>query len=254
MTTGRYYVSGPERASRVRALFDRIAPRYDLINDLQSFGLHRFWKRRLISLAKVNPGASVLDVCCGTGDLALGLSSAGANVIGCDFSDRMLSIARNRLPTAHFIQADALALPLTSESVELVTIGYGLRNLADLPRGLAELLRVLKPGGQLLILEFGKPANRIWRTLYFAYLRAFVPLLGRIFCRDAAAYDYILDSLLHYPAQEGVSRLLTELGCAGIEVQNLLGGMMSIHSAIKPLSLRQGDNVPLIAGDLVRKR
>jgi demethylmenaquinone methyltransferase / 2-methoxy-6-polyprenyl-1,4-benzoquinol methylase len=255
MTTEPYYLPGPERASRVRALFDRIAPRYDLINDLQSLGLHRFWKRRLLSLARIRTGAPVLDVCCGTGDLALALASAGAKVVGCDFSDRMLAGARTRSQgTANFIQGDALALPVRNESFEVVTIGYGLRNLADLPRGLAELFRVLKPGGQLLILDFGKPRDPVWRTLYFAYLRAVVPLFGLIFCGDSAAYGYILKSLLHYPAQEGVSRLLTELGCAELKVQNLLGGIMSIHRAVKPLSLGQRDDVSLVASDLIRKR
>lgn len=254
MTSKPYYVPGPERASRVRALFDRIAPRYDLINDLQSFGLHRFWKRRLLSLANPPAAAPVLDACCGTGDLAFALSAAGAKVLGCDFSDRMLCVARERLPAADFIQADALAFPLKNESFELVTIGYGLRNLADLRQGIAELLRVLKPGGQLLILDFGKPRNRIWRSLYFTYLRVFVPLFGRIFCRDAAAYSYILDSLFHYPAQDGVSQLLAELGCTEIEVQNLVGGIMSIHRSVKPPSLREGHDVPLISRDLVRQR
>lgn len=254
MTSKPYYVPGPERASRVRALFDRIAPRYDLINDLQSFGLHRFWKRRLIALAHPSPGAPVLDVCCGTGDLVFGLSSTGAKVLGCDFSDRMLSVAQERFATGEFIQADALDLPLKSESFELVTIGYGLRNLADLRQGIAELLRVLKPGGQLLILDFGKPRNRIWRAIYFTYLRAFVPLFGRVFCRDAAAYSYILDSLFDYPAQDGISQLLAQLGCIETEVQNLVGGIMSIHRTVKPPSLRQGNDVPLISRDLVRQR
>jgi demethylmenaquinone methyltransferase / 2-methoxy-6-polyprenyl-1,4-benzoquinol methylase len=237
MTTEPYYTPGPERASRVRALFDRIAPRYDLINDLQSFGLHRFWKWRLLTLAKVRAGAPALDVCCGTGDLAIALVAAGSTVLGCDFSSRMLAIARRRaVAQVHFVQADALALPVENEAFELVTIGYGLRNLADPRRGIAEMLRVLKPGGQLLILDFGKPPNPLWRALYFAYLRAFVPLFGRIFAGDAAAYSYILESLLHYPAQDGVSHLLLEFGCTEVDVHNLLGGVMSIHRAVKAQS------------------
>jgi ubiquinone/menaquinone biosynthesis methyltransferase len=254
MTSSPYYRAGPERASRVRALFDRIAPRYDLINDLQSFGLHRFWKRRLLSLTKIRPGTPVLDVCCGTGDLAFGLAAQGARVIGCDFSRRMLAVAQGRATEgSHFVQGDALVLPVKSGSFEVATIGYGLRNLADLRQGVAELLRVLKPGGQLLILDFGKPPNPLWRALYFAYLRAVVPLFGRVFCGDAAAYGYILESLRHYPAQEGVSQLLGELGCAEVEVQNVIGGIMSIHRAVKPLSLGQSHDVALVAGDLLRK-
>ena len=235
MTTEPYYTPGPARADRVRALFDRIAPRYDLINDLQSFGLHRFWKRRLLALAKIRPGAPALDLCCGTGDLTIALAVAGARVIGCDFSRRMLSVARSRArPDTQFLQADALALPARTESFEVITIGYGLRNLADLRNGIAEMLRVLKPGGQLLILDFGKPRNPLWRALYFTYLRAFVPIFGRIFCGDAAAYSYILESLLHYPAQDGVSHLLEQFGCTEVEVHNLLGGVMSIHRAVRP--------------------
>src|SRR5688500_3713442 len=119
MSTERYYLPGSERASRVRALFDRIAPRYDLINDLQSFGLHRFWKRRLLALANLGPGMSALDVCCGTGDLALAISASGARVFGCDFSDQMLAVAKRRTASkANFIQADALALPMKDESFD----------------------------------------------------------------------------------------------------------------------------------------
>ncbi len=255
MTTQPYYVSGPARAARVRALFDRIAPRYDLINDLQSFGLHRFWKRRLIALANLRPGASVLDVCCGTGDLALAANKVGGHVVACDFSGQMLAVAQRRAgPKSAFVQADALALPFKGGSFDAVTIGYGLRNLADFSGGLSELIRVLKPGGQLLILEFGKPANAFWRWIYFAYLRAVVPLFGWAFCGDAAAYGYILESLVHYPAQDGVSKLLSELGCKDVQVHNFLGGVMSIHVAVKPVSLRQGDDVALVSGDLVRER
>jgi demethylmenaquinone methyltransferase/2-methoxy-6-polyprenyl-1,4-benzoquinol methylase len=247
-----YYVAGPDRAARVRALFDRIARRYDLINDLQSFGLHRFWKARLLELANVHKGDRVLDVCCGTGDLAA-FAAAEAKVIGCDVSAEMLRRAKCSA-SVNYLQADALALPLASGSIDAVTIGYGLRNLADLRRGCAELLRVLRPGGQLLILDFGKPANSTWRKVYFAYLRLIVPVFGRIFCGDAAAYSYILESLEHYPAQDGVTALLKELGCAEVELHNFFGGVMSIHRAVKPPSLRKGHDVALVTGDLVRER
>ena len=252
-----YYVAGPERASRVRALFDRIAPRYDLVNDLQSFGLHRLWKKNLLQLANIQPVIQTLDVCCGTGDLALSMAAAGAQVIGCDFSSRMLEAAgerAKRLPLRRppkFIQADALVLPAADEIFDIVTIGYGLRNLADLEKGIAELLRVLKPGGQLLILDFGKPRNRAWRSVYFTYLRAVVPLFGLVFCGDAAAYSYIVESLLHYPAQEGVTRLLNERGCE-VQLHEFLCGVMSIHRAVKPASLRERNDVPLVSRDFVR--
>jgi demethylmenaquinone methyltransferase / 2-methoxy-6-polyprenyl-1,4-benzoquinol methylase len=230
--TDRYYKEGAERGSRVRSLFDRIARRYDLINDLQSFGLHRHWKRRLLKIAAVKKDDSALDVCCGTGDLAESLAAVGARTVGCDFSSAMLAVAKSRKPHLNYVQADALRLPFEDSRFDVVTIGYGLRNLADFRHGISELLRVLKPGGRLLILDFGKPQNPIWRAMYFAYLRAVVPLFGLIFCGDAAAYSYILESLQHYPAQEGVRTLLRELRCEQVEVHNFLGGIMSIHRAV----------------------
>jgi demethylmenaquinone methyltransferase/2-methoxy-6-polyprenyl-1,4-benzoquinol methylase len=251
-----YYRQGADRADRVRALFNRIAGRYDLINDLQSFGLHRYWKRRLLSLAEVKQGASALDVCCGTGDITEALASTGLQTIGCDFSSAMLAVAKARQKNIPYLQADALKLPFLAAHFDIVTIGYGLRNLADFRHGLAELLRVLKPGGRLLILDFGKPRNPVWRAMYFAYLRIVVPIFGLIFCGDPAAYSYILESLRHYPAQDGVSAMLRELGCETVEVYNFLGGIMSIHRAAKPgksPSLRQGDNISLVARHLVRQ-
>lgn len=246
-----YYQQGVERADHVRALFNRIAGRYDLINDLQSFGLHRYWKRRLLNLAEVKPGVSALDVCCGTGDITEALSAAGARCIGCDFSGAMLFLAKARKMDIPYVQADALKLPFRDARFDAVTISYGLRNLADFRQGLSELLRALKPGGCLLILDFGKPQNPVWRSIYFTYLRVVVPIFGLFFCGDPAAYSYILESLRNYPAQDGVRGLLGELGCSSVEVYNFLGGIMSIHRAVRPASLRQGDDVPLVTSHLI---
>ena len=248
-----YYQQGVERADRVRTLFNRIASRYDLINDLQSFGLHRYWKRRLLDLAEVKPGILALDVCCGTGDIAEALAAAGARSAGCDFSSAMLNVAKARKRNIPYLQADALKLPFSDAQFETVTIGYGLRNLADFRQGIFELLRVLTPGGRLLILDFGKPRNPVWRAIYFAYLRLVVPIFGLLFCGDPAAYSYILESLRNYPAQDGVSALLNELGCRRVEVYNFLGGIMSIHRAARPASLRERDDVPLVTSHLVRQ-
>jgi demethylmenaquinone methyltransferase/2-methoxy-6-polyprenyl-1,4-benzoquinol methylase len=237
-----FYAADETRAQRVNDLFAKIAPRYDLINDLQSFGLHRLWKRRLIQLAEVRPGQRALDLCCGTGDLAFALARAGAEVTGADFSEPMLQIARQRLQTQNktnaaapiqFLQADALRLPFPNDHFEILTVAYGLRNLADFRAGLLEMLRVLKPGGRLLILDFGKPDFAPWRAAYFAYLRLFVPLFGKLFCGDAATHAYILESLLKYPAQRGVAKLLEDLGCQNTKIENLLGGIMSINTAQK---------------------
>jgi demethylmenaquinone methyltransferase / 2-methoxy-6-polyprenyl-1,4-benzoquinol methylase len=235
----KYYDPGDRRAAKVNDLFATVARRYDLLNDLQSLGWHRRWKRRLVELANPRPGERALDVCCGTGDIALLLAASGAEVTGLDFSEPMLAIARARtqnskLKTQNFLQGDALALPFPDGSFDIVTIGYGLRNLAGWESGLSEMNRVLKPGGRLLILDFGKPANPLWRLIYYAHLRTVVPLLGRIFCRDASAYAYILESLKAYPAQAGVAAKLRELGLVDVQIVNLLGGAMSIHKAKEP--------------------
>lgn len=234
-----YYQTGEQRAERVNDLFAAIAPRYDLINDLQSFGLHRWWKRRLLQLAAVKPGDTALDLCCGTGDVAFALAAAGAHTTGVDFSAPMLAVAEARRAKAGgldgpvFLQGDALRLPFPDAHFDVVTISYGLRNLASVEAGLREMWRVLKPGGRLLVLDFGKPDNAAWRAAYFAYLRIAVPVFGRIFCRNAAAYAYILESLQHYPAQDGVAGMLRELGCVKVSTVNLLGGAMSLHYAEK---------------------
>lgn len=250
-----FFKPGDQRAAKVHELFSRIAPRYDLINDLQSFGLHRHWKRRAIQLARPQPGQRALDLCCGTGDLALGLARRGAQVVGLDFSDRMLEVAVSRtsatriqdsvephhslrnmqhaLIPLRFICGDAQRLPFSDNSFDIVTVGYGLRNLASWERGLREMQRVARPGGRLVVLDFGKPDNSLWRGLYFSYLKLFVPCLGRIFCGNASAYAYILESLKHYPAQRGVGAKMRELGFLDVRVVNLLGGVMSINYAEK---------------------
>jgi demethylmenaquinone methyltransferase/2-methoxy-6-polyprenyl-1,4-benzoquinol methylase len=242
-----FYVPGERRAERVNDLFAAIAPRYDLINDLQSFGLHRWWKRRLLQLAAVKPGESALDLCCGTGDVAFAIAAAGARVTGLDFSAPMLSVAESRRfkvqgsrlqvqgeSNPRFLQGDALRTPFPDAHFDIVTISYGLRNLASVDDGLREMWRVLKPGGRLLVLDFGKPDNAAWRAAYFGYLRFAVPVFGRLFCHNAEAYAYILESLQHYPAQRGVDERLRALGAAEPRIVNFLGGVMSINVAVKP--------------------
>lgn len=237
----QFYEPGEQRAAKVNDLFAAIARRYDFINDLQSFGLHRLWKNRLVRLASAPPGARALDVCCGTGDIAQRLAQAGAQVTGLDFSAPMLEVARERnarnaaaMAAPEFIQGDAMKLPFAAAAFDVVTVGYGLRNLARWETGLAEMLRVTKPGGRVLVLDFGKPDNTLWRGLYFTYLRLCVPVLGLVFCRNAAAYAYILESLKHYPAQNGVAAKMRELGMANVRIVNLLGGVMSINYGEKP--------------------
>ncbi len=230
-----YYQSGEARADRVQDLFGEIAPRYDLINDLQSFGLHRSWKRKVVELAAVQSGMTALDVCCGSGDIAFALSARGAEVAGLDFSVPMLGVAavKKEGRDVSFMQGDAQQLPFPDNTFDAVTVAYGLRNLASWQRGLEEMWRVAKPGGRLLVLEFGKPPNALWRALYFGYLRGAVPIFGRLFCNNAPAYAYIYESLQHYAGQEGVRDYMGQLGCREARVINLIGGAMSINLGVK---------------------
>lgn len=237
--SNKFYQVGEQRAARVGDLFGVIAPSYDLINDLQSLRLHRHWKKVLVKMSGAQPGMKALDLCCGTGDIAFLLEQAGADVTGVDFSPAMLAVAQERrlyLPTAaavSFQPGDALHLPFASESFDIVTIGYGLRNLEDWQGGLAEMFRVSRRGGRLLVLDFGKPPGSAWRAVYFAYLKHIAPVFGALFCRDRATYGYIYESLRDYPAQRGVAAYLAELGCREVRLRNFLGGAMSIHCALK---------------------
>lgn len=243
--SNRYYIKGEARASHVRQLFGSIATRYDLLNDIQSIGVHRLWKRRLVHLSGVQPGDRALDVCCGTGDITIRLAHQGAKVVGLDFSEPMLQIARQRaahFPRAtsvKFIQGNALELPFDNDSFSAVTVGYGLRNLSDWESGLREMVRVVRPGGRVLVLDFGKPENGLLRTLNFGYLRMMVPFLGLLFCGNASAYAYILESLREYPAQRGVADWMRKSGLNEVMIHNLLGGVMSINSGVKVVAKDQ---------------
>jgi demethylmenaquinone methyltransferase/2-methoxy-6-polyprenyl-1,4-benzoquinol methylase len=244
-----FYVEGGQRGEKVNDLFAKVAPRYDLINDLQSFGLHRAWKRRVVRMAGVKPGECALDICCGTGDIAFALARANAEVTAVDFSEAMLGVARRRQGTAdfaslpggaesgrsgiHFQQGDAMQLAFPDNSFDVITVGYGLRNLSSWEQGLREMHRVAKPGARLLVLDFGKPDNALLRSLYFAYLRLVVPVFGKLFCGDSATHAYILESLRHYPAQRGMAEAMQRLGCRDVCVVNLIGGAMSINFGVK---------------------
>jgi demethylmenaquinone methyltransferase/2-methoxy-6-polyprenyl-1,4-benzoquinol methylase len=242
-----FYQPGEHRGAKVGDLFAKIAPRYDLINDLQSFGLHRYWKNRLLKLAKTKPGERALDVCCGTGDISFGLAKLGADVTGLDFSEPMLCVAKQRSvaavcdrrtsekitgghrPPLQFLEGDAQNLPFDDVSFDVVTVGYGLRNLPSWERGLGEMWRVTKPGGRILVLDFGKPDNALWRKIYFGYMRWIIPIFGKLFCGDSATHAYILESLKGYPAQRGVEEKMRAMKCKNIRVITFLGGVMSIN-------------------------
>jgi len=238
-----FYAPGEPRAAKVNDLFAAIARRYDLLNDLQSFGLHRRWKCRVTTLAAVKSGDRALDLCCGTGDIAFALARRGAETTGLDFSKKMLDVAHARrrkqnpqsaIRNPQFTQGDAQQLPFPDNSFDIVTVGYGLRNLASWEGGLGEMFRVARPGARLIVLDFGKPPNALWRKIYFTHLKVSVPLIGWLFCGNAQAYAYILESLKHYPAQLAVAEKMRALKLANVRVINLLGGAMAINYGEKP--------------------
>jgi len=241
----KYLSHGPDRASRVREMFSRVAWRYDLVNDVMSFGLHRGWKRQTVDIAlsgAADRRPRVLDLCCGSGDLCFLEERRGAGaVVGADFTLPMLAVARRRKREgaspggddarrgAQFVQADALALPFPDASFDAITIGYGLRNIADLPRALSEMRRVLAPGGRAVVLDFGKPDNWIVAALYRAFLRTMMPAIGWLFHGDPETYSYIPASLQQFPAQRGVKALMREAGFSNVRYENRLLGTMGIN-------------------------
>ena len=233
--SNEFYAPGDQRAAKVNDLFARIARRYDFLNDLQSFGLHRRWKRQVVDLAQIKPGSRALDLCCGTGDITFALAQRGADTTGLDFSPQMLEVAAQRqqagakAPNLRFIQGDAQQLPYPENSFDIITVGYGLRNLTSWEQGVDEMHRVAKPGARLIVLDFGKPPNAQWRAIYFTHLQLSVPLIGLLFSGNAQAYAYILESLKHYPAQLAVADKMRALNLKNVRVINLLGGAMAIN-------------------------
>lgn len=226
-------------ASDVRGMFDRIAGVYDVMNSAMTAGLHHQWRRRAVERAEVSPGSDALDVCCGTGDLALELRrriGPDGRVVGCDFSEPMLELARRKsgdegLPV-EFGWADALELPYGDASFDAVTIGFGARNLADLERGLAEMARVLRPGGRLVILEITRPSREPLAAFYSLWFDRIVPVIGT-FAGDADAYSYLPNSVRSFPEPRELARMIDAAGFERIRWLLLAGGIIAIHSGVK---------------------
>jgi demethylmenaquinone methyltransferase/2-methoxy-6-polyprenyl-1,4-benzoquinol methylase len=249
--TSRLYkaLATPDGKRRyVRALFATIADRYDFITVALSYGQDQRWKRRVIALAAPRPGLRVLDLATGTGDLAFAAAARGARVVGLDITYRMIELARRKSQPAspklagaggerrralQFMVGDMLALPFPAASFDIVTTGYGLRNVPDLPQAIEEIRRVLAPGGQAISLDFNRPASAWIRSVYLAYLTVVGATLGWVLHRDPDTYRYIPASIRHYPGAAAVARMFEDRGFSRVRHYRVLGGLMAIHHATR---------------------
>jgi demethylmenaquinone methyltransferase / 2-methoxy-6-polyprenyl-1,4-benzoquinol methylase len=234
---GRAFDTPDVKRRYVQGLFTTIADRYDLITRLLSFGRDAAWKARVLDLVRVQPGERVLDLACGTGDLTFGAANAGGRVIGLDFAARMLTRAKlreasdRRAGHIDWLLADMTKLPAKSNSVDVVTTGYGLRNVPDLTTALTEIHRVLKPGGRMCSLDFDRPEARWLRTIYLAYLDVVGAGLGWVLHRNPDTYRYIPASIRRYPGSRAVAAQMTSIGFSDVRHIPVLGGLMAIHVA-----------------------
>jgi demethylmenaquinone methyltransferase/2-methoxy-6-polyprenyl-1,4-benzoquinol methylase len=242
---GFRHVPEREKARLVRAVFDSVAPRYDLMNDLMSAGIHRWWKSEMVSWLRPRPGQRLLDVGGGTGDIALralprlfqpGACEAGGVTV-CDVSEPMLALGRSRaldqgiLAGIEWVCADAEQLPIADRSVDLYTIGFGLRNVTRIDAALAEARRVLKPGGQFLCLEFAPEIAPLLQPIYDLYSFQMLPLLGQIVTGDPDAYRYLVESIRVFPRQGELAEMIGRAGFDQVKFRNLTGGVAALHSA-----------------------
>lgn len=231
-----------QKADLVRGVFDSVAEKYDIMNDLMSFGIHRLWKRFAIELAGVRPGQKILDLASGTGDLAdrfAGLVGPQGLVIMSDINASMLSVGRDRmLDRGHvgnlaYAQINAEQLPIADDSLDLITIAFGLRNVTDKDAALASMYRALKPGGRALVLEFSKPTNKPLEKLYDAYSFGFLPRIGQLVANDAESYRYLAESIRMHPDQETLKGMMEAAGFERCDVHNLTGGIVAVHRGFK---------------------
>ena len=231
------------RAGMVRGVFDSVASRYDLMNDLMSGGVHRLWKRYTIELSAARPGQTILDIAGGTGDLAARFSrlvGPEGQVILADINAAMLEVGRDRLidkgatGNIEVVQADAQALPFKNNSVDCITIAFGLRNVTDKALALRSMLRVLRPGGRLLVLEFSKPTSALLGKVYDQYSFQILPAMGRLIAQDADSYRYLAESIREHPDQETLLGMMEDAGFGECRYHNLTGGIVALHQGFKP--------------------
>lgn len=234
-------VAEEEKAARVGQVFSSVARKYDLMNDVMSMGIHRLWKRHTIQKAAVRPGMRVLDLAGGTGDLAAAFAPRVGDrgqVVICDINAPMLAAGRDRLldegrvGNIEFVQGDAETLPFPDESFDRITIAFGLRNVTRKERALAEMCRVLKAGGRLLVLEFSRPIAPM-RPFYDLYSFRVMPLMGRMIAGDADSYRYLAESIRVHPDQETLAEMMRDAGLEQVQYENLTGGVVALHRATR---------------------
>ncbi|WP_297362158.1 bifunctional demethylmenaquinone methyltransferase/2-methoxy-6-polyprenyl-1,4-benzoquinol methylase UbiE [Acidiferrobacter sp.] len=235
-------VSESEKTRLVGRVFRSVATRYDLMNDLMSGGLHRAWKAFALNIAAAKPGERVLDLAGGTGDLAAAMATRVSDrglVVLSDINDAMLAVGRDRLMDRGtprrltYVQANAETLPFPDNTFDLITIGFGLRNVTHKDRALAAMCRALKPGGRCIVLEFSHPRSPLLSRLYDAYSFTVVPKLGRYVARDEESYQYLVESIRKHPDQEALKALMEEAGFARVGYWNLTGGIVAVHRGYK---------------------
>jgi len=221
--------SGTLEEGQVRAMFDRIAGVYDVMNSVMTAGLHHRWRERAVDLARVGPGSKALDVATGTGDLAIALAARGAEVVGSDFSEGMLERARVKSSAVRWEQANALALPYEDDAFDAATVGFGARNFSELGRGLAEMARVVRPGGRVVVLEITTPTKPPLSTFFSLWFDRVVPLLGRVTGEDQA-YTYLPSSVKRFPGPAELGAELAGVGLTDVRWILTAGGIIALHS------------------------
>ena len=235
-------VNRDDKVHLVRGVFDSVASRYDIMNDLMSVGIHRLWKRFTIELSAVRPGQTVLDIAGGTGDLSARFSTlvgAEGRVILADINASMLAVGRDKLLDAgafgnlHMVQCDAQTLPFPDNSIDCITIAFGLRNVTDKDLALQSMERILKPGGRLLVLEFSKPTSALLQKVYDTYSFRILPMMGRLVANDEDSYRYLAESIRQHPDQETLLGMMEEAGFVDCQYHNMTGGIVAVHRGIK---------------------
>lgn len=232
-TFGYQHVAPDERERRIRAVFQAVAGRYDLMNDIMSMGIHRLWKRAMAHAVAPRAGETVVDLAGGTGDIARLLVGQGRDVVVCDPSQAMMEVGRQRCPTGvRFVEGTAEAMPFADNSVDVLTIAFGLRNVTSLAAALAEIRRVLKPGGRFLCLEFSRPWAPI-RPFYDAWSFLVIPRLGAAVAGEPAAYEYLVESIRRFPDQKTLAAAMRDAGFDGVGWRDYSFGIACLHHGVK---------------------